>query len=231
MNEISANNLWDIDYENLKEFLNQFVNPWEALPKIEEFIKSEIKKLSDEYKEIRPNVFVHETAQISEHAYFEGENIIIGPKVLVRPASYVRENSYIMEGTIVGNSVEIKNSILMKYIETSHYNYVGDAILGNHAHLGGGVILSNLKQDRTDVIVNISATERIETHIWKFSALLGDKVAIGANSVLNPGTIIGKNSRVYPLTATRHYIPSNHILKDTGELVERNSSKSAEVMQ
>lgn len=220
MNELTAEGLWNIEEENLKNFLTKFKYPWEAIPEIDNFIKEEINNLSNDYNEIKKNIFVHNTAQITENVYFEGENIIIGPKVQVRHTAYIRENSYIMEGTIIGNSVEVKNAILMKYIETSHYNYVGDAILGNHAHLGGGAILSNLKQDRTDVVVNISSTEKIQTKIWKFSALLGDKTAIGANSVINPGTILGKNSRVYPLTATRMMVPSNHILKDTGELVE-----------
>ena len=212
--------LYDLDHTLAKDYLAQFTYPWEALKGIKEFILQLGPTLDpEEYEEVSENVWVHKTAKVFPSAYL-GSPCIIGPNTEVRHCAFVRGSALVGADCVVGNSVELKNVILFDHVQTPHCNYVGDSILGYYSHMGAGSITSNVKADKQLVIVK-NGTERIETGIKKFGAMLGDHVEVGCNAVLNPGTVIGRNSNVYPTSCVRGVIPENSIWKNSGDVVEK----------
>ena len=214
--------LFDLDQTIAKEYLEQFEYPWQALPGIKDFILQTIKTLDkSEYKEIKENVWVHNTAKIFDSAYIDGPTIIC-KNAEIRQCAFIRGSAIIGEGSVVGNSCEVKNSILFNTAEVPHFNYVGDSILGVHAHLGAGAVTSNLRSDRKNIVVK-DGEIKYETSLKKIGALIGDNSEIGCNSVLNPGTILGKNCQVYPTSCVRGIVPENSIFKNSGEIVAKHN--------
>ena len=211
--------LYDLDHTAAKAYLEQYTYPWEALKGIKDFIISLGKTLSkDEYDEVSENVWVHKTAKVFPSAYL-GAPCIIGPETEVRHCAFIRGSALVGANCVVGNSCELKNVILFDNVQTPHYNYVGDSILGYKSHMGAGSITSNVKSDKKLVVVH-NGEEQIETGMKKFGAMLGDNVEVGCNSVLNPGTVIGRNSRVYPTSCVRGVVPEGHIWKVDGTIAE-----------
>lgn len=220
MEETKILSLYNLEHTLAKDYLAGFTYPWESLKGIGDFIIQLGKKLnSDEYDNLSENVWVHKTAKIFPTAYL-GSPCIIGAHSEVRHCAFIRGSALIGENCVVGNSVELKNVILFDNVQTPHYNYVGDSILGYKSHMGAGSITSNVKSDKTDVAVKQGA-DAIETGIKKIGAMLGDYVEVGCNSVLNPGTIIGRNSNVYPTSSVRGVIPENCIYKTGGVIVNK----------
>lgn len=194
--------------------------PWEVLPKISSFILSMGEKLPKEkFTEISEHVWVANSAKIAESASITGP-AIIDEGAEVRHCAFIRGNAIVGKGAVVGNSTELKNVILFNKVQVPHYNYVGDSILGYKSHMGAGAITSNVKSDKTLVTVN-GAEEKIETGLKKFGAMVGDEVEVGCGSVLNPGTVIGKNANIYPLSMVRGVIPADSIYKKKGEIAEK----------
>ena len=216
----TINDLYDLDHTLAKDYLSQFIYPWEALKGIKEFILQLGPTLDpEEYEEVSENVWVHKTAKVFPSAYL-GAPCIIGPNTEVRHCAFVRGSALVGADCVVGNSVELKNVILFEHVQTPHYNYVGDSILGFHAHMGAGAVTSNVKADNKNVIIK-NGTEWMETGTRKVGAMLGDYADMGCNSVANPGTVIGRHTTVYPTSCVRGVIPENHIFKNSGEVVER----------
>lgn len=211
--------LYDLDHTMAKDYLLKFEYPWEALKGIKYFIIDLGSSLGDDYEEIKKEVWVHKSATVSETAYL-GAPCIIGAETEVRHCAFIRGSALIGENCVVGNSTELKNVILFDNVQVPHYNYVGDSILGYRSHMGAGSITSNVKADKKLVVVK-DEKEEIETGIKKFGAMLGDNVEIGCNSVLNPGTIIGKNTNIYPLSSVRGVIKENSIYKNSKDIVEK----------
>ena len=202
------------------DFLSKLEFPWEALPLISSYIgKIAVGLGSSEYEEREGNIWIHKTANIAPSAHI-GENVIIGPGADIRHCAYIRKDAIIGSGVVVGNSTELKNVILFDRVQVPHYNYVGDSILGYKSHFGAGVITSNVKSDSSPVSVKCG-DDRIATGMKKFGAILGDNVEIGCNAVLNPGTVIGANATVYPLSMVRGFIPPNSIYKKQGDIVSK----------
>ncbi len=193
--------------------------PWEVLNDISAFILELGKSLGKEYERIAEDIWIGQGAQIEKTAIIKGP-AIIGKSCEIRHAAFIRGNVIIGDNSVVGNSTEIKNSLLFNSVQVPHFNYVGDSIIGYKAHLGAGVILSNVKSDKKSIKVKIAKDQFVESGLRKFGAMIGDNVEVGCNSVLNPGTIIGRNSRIYPLTSVRGVISENCIVKSTGEIVE-----------
>ncbi len=212
--DLTVKGLLDLDHTLAKDYLSRFEHPWEALDGIRELILSLGPTLGPDYEERAPQVWVHKTARVFPSAYL-GAPCIIGPETEVRHCAFIRGSALVGAGCVVGNSVELKNVILFDGVQTPHYNYVGDSILGYKSHMGAGSITSNVKSDKTPVAVRDGDT-RIETGRKKFGAILGDRVEVGCNSVLNPGTVIGRNSRVYPLSCVRGAVPADSIYKTGG---------------
>ena len=210
--------LYDLEHTLAKDFLAGFTYPWEALSSIKALIISLGEKLDEDYEEVAPQVWVHKTAKVAPTAYL-GAPCIIGAETEVRHCAFVRGSALVGEGCVVGNSVELKNVILFDKVQVPHYNYVGDSILGYKSHMGAGSLTSNVKSDKSLVVVH--AQEDIPTGLKKFGAMLGDCVEVGCNSVLNPGTVIGKNSNVYPTSCVRGVIPANSIYKLGGTIVAK----------
>ena len=213
----TINELYDLDHTLAKDYLSQFTYPWEALKGLKDFIPQLGRTLGDDYEEVSENVWVHKTAKVFPSAYL-GAPCIIGPNTEVRHCAFIRGSALVGADCVVGNSVELKNVILFDHVQTPHYNYVGDSILGYYSHMGAGSITSNVKSDKTLVVVH-GQEESCETGLKKFGAMLGDHVEVGCNSVLNPGTVLGRNSRVYPTSCVRGEIPANSIFKNSGEVV------------
>ena len=211
--------LFDLEHTAAKDYLSQFTYPWEALAGIKQMIIRLGKTLGEDYHQTAPQVWVHKTAVVASTAYI-GAPCIIGPGTEVRHCAYIRGSALVGAGCVVGNSVELKNAILFDSVETPHYNYVGDSILGYKAHMGAGSITCNLKSDKKPVTVRMG-DEKIETGLRKMGAMLGDFAEIGANSVLNPGSIVGVNAQVYPLSSVRGTVPARHIWKRDGVIVEK----------
>ena len=210
--------LYDLDHTLAADYLRQFTYPWEALKGIKDFILTLGPTLDkEEYEEVSSNVWVHKTAKVFPTAYL-GEPCIIGPGTEVRHGAFIRSSALVGADCVVGNSVELKNVILFDHVQTPHYNYVGDSILGYYSHMGAGSITSNVKSDKKLVIVR-SGEEKMETGIKKFGAMLGDHVEVGCNAVLNPGTMIGRNSRVYPTSCVRGVVPEASIWKNDGTVI------------
>ncbi len=191
--------------------------PWEVLPKIGSFIRELGETLSEEEYEKRDgDVWVARSAKVAPTAFVNGP-VIIGKNAEVRHCAFIRGNAIVGEGAVVGNSTELKNVILFNKVQVPHYNYVGDSILGFKSHMGAGAITSNVKSDKTLVTISVNG-EKIETGLKKVGAILGDEVEVGCNSVLNPGTIIGAKSNVYPLSMVRGFVGANSIYKKQGEI-------------
>ena len=219
MIEIKA--LFDLSHTQAADYLSAFRYPWEALDGIKQMILDLGKKLSaDEYEQRAEGVWVHKTAKVFLSAYL-GAPCIIGPETEVRHCAFIRGSALVGANCVVGNSVELKNVILFDNVQVPHYNYVGDSILGNKSHMGAGSITSNVKSDKSLVVIR-NGEERIETGRKKIGAILGDYVEVGCNSVLNPGTIIGRNSNVYPVSCVRGVVPENRIWKTGGVIVAKN---------
>ena len=212
--------MYDLGHTLAKNYLAQFEYPWEALKGIKEFIIELGKTLPQEYEQREENVWVHKTAKVFPSAYL-GAPCIIGPNTEVRHCAFIRGSALVGADCVVGNSVELKNVILFDHVQVPHYNYVGDSILGYYSHMGAGSITSNVKSDKTLVKVH-DGDENIETGLKKFGAMLGDHVEVGCNSVLNPGTVIGRNSNIYPTSCVRGFVPAGSIWKThTGEIIEK----------
>ena len=215
---VTIQELYDLDHTLAKEYLQKFTYPWEALKGIHDLILELGPTLKD-YKEIQPQVWVHPEAVVAPTAYL-GAPCIIGPRTEVRHGAFIRGNALVGADCVVGNSVELKNVILFDHVQTPHYNYVGDSILGYYSHMGAGSITSNVKSDKTLVVVK-DKEETIETGLKKMGAMLGDHVEVGCNSVLNPGTVIGVDTNIYPLSRVRGIIPAHSIYKDAKNIVSK----------
>lgn len=220
MEALKISNLYTLQETMAKELMEQYEYPWEVLPHIGEFIMELGPKLpKEEYEQRGENIWIHKTATVFDSAYINGP-CIIGRDTQVRQCAFIRGNALVGENCVVGNSTELKNVILFNVVQVPHYNYVGDAILGFHSHMGAGSITSNVKSDKTKVTVK-TPEGRIETGLKKFGAMLGDYVEVGCNSVLNPGTVIGSHTNVYPLSMVRGYVPANSIFKRQDEIVTK----------
>jgi NDP-sugar pyrophosphorylase family protein len=211
--------LYDLSHSLAGEYLTQFEYPWQALAGIKNLIVTLGSRLGEEYTEVSPEVWVHSTAKVAPTAYI-GAPCIIGANTEVRHCAYIRGSALVGENCVVGNSVELKNVIIFDNVQVPHYNYVGDSILGYRSHMGAGSVTSNVKSDKTLVVIK-SADGQIPTGIKKVGAMLGDFVEVGCNSVLNPGTVIGRNSNVYPTSCVRGVIPANSIWKNNGTVVNK----------
>lgn len=211
--------LFDLTHTLAADYLAQFTYPWEALNGISDFICTLGPTLGEEYEEVQPQVWVHKTATVFPSAYL-GAPCIIGPNTEVRHCAFIRGSALVGANCVVGNSVELKNVILFDNVQTPHYNYVGDSILGYKSHMGAGSITSNVKSDKTLVVVK-NGSEELPTGRKKFGAMLGDCVEVGCNSVLNPGTVIGRNSNIYPVSCVRGVIPEGSIFKTGGVVVKK----------
>ena len=210
--------LYDLNHTKAKDYLSKYEYPWEALASIKDFILELGKTLDkNEYKEIKENVWVHKSAKVFDSAYL-GSPCIIGENTEIRHCAFIRGSALVGDNCVIGNSCELKNVIIFDNAEVPHFNYVGDSILGFKAHMGAGSITSNVKSDRTLVVIH--GDTNIETGIKKVGAFLGDYVEVGCNSVLNPGTVIGRHSNVYPLSSVRGVVPANAIYKN-GVIVEK----------
>ncbi len=210
-----------LTYENTlaSELLKKYEYPWEVLPEIKDYILNIAEQLDPNlYTEIFPQVWVHNSVKIAPTASINGP-CIIDEGSEIRHCAFIRGSALIGKNCVVGNSCELKNSILIEKVEVPHYNYVGDSILGIRAHLGAGAITSNIKSDRKNIIVRHNDTLH-ETGLRKIGAIVGDGVEVGCNSVLNPGTIIGRGSRIYPLSMVRGYVPANSIYKSKQDICE-----------
>ena len=218
---IRTKDLFDLSHTMAADYLVRFEYPWQALEGIADLIVTLGAQLGDDYQEISPQVWVHKTAVIAPSAYV-GAPAIIGPNSEIRHCAYVREASLVGDGCVVGNSVELKNVILFDGVQVPHFNYVGDSILGYKAHMGAGSITSNFKSDASLITIR-NGDENMETGLQKVGAMLGDYAEIGCNSVLNPGTVVGKNSTIYPTSCVRGVVPADHIWKGPGKLVKKEA--------
>lgn len=220
MNNVKITELFDLSHTESAEYLSRYEYPWEALGGISEFIIELGKTLSrDEYDNPFENVWIHKTANIYPTAYI-GSPCIIGAETEVRHCAFIRGSALIGKNCVIGNSAELKNVIIFDNVQTPHYNYVGDSILGYKSHMGAGSITSNVKSDKTNVVIK-SGSEEIVTGIKKIGAMLGDYVEVGCNSVLNPGTIVGRNTNIYPTSCVRGVIPENSIYKKDDTVITK----------
>ena len=217
---LEIKDLFDLEHTKAAPLLEKVTYPWEALKDISDFILALGKTLpQEEYEQIGEDVWIAKDAVIYPNNYIKGP-CIIGHKTEVRPGAFIRGSALVGENCVVGNSTELKNVILFDHVQVPHYNYVGDSILGYHAHMGAGAITSNVKADNKNVVVK-NGEEQVETLRRKVGAMLGDFADIGCNSVLNPGTIIGRRTTVYPTSCVRGVIPEDHIYKDKDHIVKR----------
>ncbi len=221
MENAKISNLYDLNETIAKEYLEQFTYPWEALKGISEFIKKLGPTLDPEKFEKRgEDIWVAKSAKVAPTACLNG-SLIIDEEAEIRHCAFVRGSAIVGKGSVVGNSTELKNDIIFNSVQVPHYNYVGDSILGYKAHLGAGSITSNVKSDKTLVVIKIGKQE-VATGLKKVGAMIGDYVEVGCNSVLNPGTVIGKEAQVYPLSMVRGYVAKKSIYKKQGEIIEKN---------
>ena len=216
---MKTNDLFDLNHTVARDFLSRYEYPWQALPGIKNLILELGPTLGEDFVETAPNVWIHKTAAVAASASITGP-CIIGAKTEVRHCAFIRGSALVGEGCVVGNSVELKNVILFDGVQVPHFNYVGDSILGYKSHLGGGAVTSNVKSDKTLVVVKNGA-ERTETGLKKFGAMVGDFVEVGCNAVLNPGTVMGRHSQVYPTSCVRGVVPENSIWKNDGTVVKK----------
>ena len=218
MENCKIKNLYNLEETITKDLLEKFEYPWEALPEISKFIL-EIGPMLDKdiYEQKGENIWIAKSANVYPSAYIKGP-VIIGENAEVRHCAFIRGNAIVGNNAVVGNSTELKNVILFNNVQVPHYNYVGDSILGYKAHMGAGSITSNVKSDKKLVIVK-DKEEKIETGLKKFGAMIGDCVEVGCGSVLNPGSVIGKNTNIYPLSSVRGVVPENSIYKNKNEII------------
>lgn len=222
MEECKINNLYNLDETIAKSLLEKNEYPWEVLPKIKDFIIELGNSLSEEeYEKKGENIWIAKSAKVAPTAYINGP-AIIGKEAEIRHCAFIRGNAIVGEGAVVGNSTELKNVILFNKVQVPHYNYVGDSILGYKSHMGAGSITSNVKSDKKLVIVK-NGEEKIETGLKKFGAMIGDNVEVGCGSVLNPGTVIGRETNIYPLSSVRGVVKEKSIYKNKNEIVEKKS--------
>ncbi|MGN1012467.1 MAG: UDP-N-acetylglucosamine pyrophosphorylase [Clostridia bacterium] len=220
MEECKVENLYNLNETIAAKIFEGVTYPWEVLPKIENFIIELGNTLSEEeYDKVGENVWIAKSAIVAPTAYIKGP-AIIGKNAEVRHCAFIRGKAIVGEGAVVGNSTELKNVILFNKVQVPHYNYVGDSILGYKAHMGAGSITSNVKSDKKLVVVKTDK-EKIETGLKKFGAMIGDEVEVGCGSVLNPGTVIGKHTNIYPLSSVRKVVPENSIYKNQNEIVKK----------
>lgn len=219
--QVTIKELYDLTETAAKPLLESVTYPWEALPKIKDFIIELGNSLDpEEYEKRGENIWIHKSATVFDSAYIAGP-CIIGKDTEVRQCAFIRGSALVGDNCVVGNSTELKNVIIFNNVQVPHYNYVGDSILGFHSHMGAGSITSNVKSDKTLVHVK-GADFDIATGMKKFGAMLGDYVEVGCNSVLNPGTVIGSHSNIYPLSRVRGYVPSNSIYKARNDIVTKH---------
>ena len=218
---LETKELLSLDKSLAGEFLSSFRYPWQMLSSIKDFIIETGNKLpQEEYESPKENVWIHKSATVAPTAYI-GAPCIIGENTEVRHCAFIRGSALIGKSCVVGNSTEIKNAILFDRVQVPHYNYVGDSILGYCSHLGAGAVTSNVKSDKSAVTVK-SNDGKYETGLKKFGAMIGDRVEVGCNSVLNPGTVIGRDSNIYPLSSVRGVVPPESIYKSQNEIVKKN---------
>lgn len=219
--QVTIKELYDLTETAAKPLLESVTYPWEALPKIKDFIIELGNSLDpEEYEKRGENIWIHKSATVFDSAYIAGP-CVIGKDTEVRQCAFIRGSALVGDNCVVGNSTELKNVIIFNNVQVPHYNYVGDSILGFHSHMGAGSITSNVKSDKT--LVHVKGTDfDIATGMKKFGAMLGDYVEVGCNSVLNPGTVIGSHSNIYPLSRVRGYVPSNSIYKDQNDIVTKH---------
>ena len=223
MNNAKIENLYTLEETIAKDYLSRFTYPWEALKGIADFIREIGPTLDPEIYEKRgEDIWVAKNATVFPSAYLNGP-LIIDEGAEIRHCAFIRGSAIVGKGSVVGNSTELKNVIIFNHVQVPHYNYVGDSTLGYRSHMGAGSITSNVKSDKTLVVVKdtYDTKEEIETGLKKFGAMLGDYVEVGCNSVLNPGTVIGRNSNIYPLSRVRGVIPSNSVFKDKDNVVAK----------
>lgn len=222
MEQLKNLNLFTFSETIAADIFDGTTYPWEVLPKIGAFIVALGETLStEEYEKKGENVWIAKSANVAPTAYINGP-AIIGKNAEIRHCAFIRGNAIVGEGAVVGNSTELKNVLLFNKVQVPHYNYVGDSILGFKSHMGAGSITSNVKSDKTLVTILCNG-EKIETKLKKMGAILGDNVEVGCNSVLNPGTVIGKESNVYPLSMVRGYVNEKSIYKNKNEVVEKTN--------
>lgn len=218
--KLKIENLYDLSQTIAADLFEGAEYPWQVLPLIGDFIKKLGASLDkSEYDETAENVWIAKSAKVAPTAYINGP-CIIGKEAEIRHCAFIRGNAIVGEGAVVGNSTELKNVVLFNKVQVPHYNYVGDSILGYKSHMGAGSITSNVKSDKALVKVRCD-DEVIETGLKKFGAMLGDNVEVGCGSVLNPGTIVGRGSNIYPLSSVRGYVEAGSIYKKQGEIVEK----------
>lgn len=224
--EVTIKQLYDLNHTVAKMYLDKLTYPWEALAHISDWILEIGASLDkEEYEEVSEHVWIHKTAKVFASASITGP-AIIGANTEVRQCAFIRGNALVGEDCVIGNSTELKNVIIFDHVQVPHYNYVGDSILGYMSHMGAGSITSNVKSDKTPVHVKgtIASTGEafdIDTERKKFGAMLGNYVEVGCNSVLNPGTVIGSHTNVYPLSPVRGYVPADSIYKTGGVIVAK----------
>lgn len=216
---LKTSDLFDLSHSQAGSYLSGFDYPWQALGGIKNLILSLGPQLGEDYAEVSPQVWVHKSAVIAPTAYL-GAPCIIGADTQVRHCAFIRGSALVGKNCVVGNSVELKNVILFDNVQVPHYNYVGDSILGYKSHMGAGSLTSNVKSDKTLVVVK-NGQEQIPTGLKKFGAMVGDFVEVGCNSVLNPGTVIGRGSSIYPTSCVRGAVPANSIWKTGGVVVKK----------
>ena len=222
MEECKIQNLYDLSQTIASSLFKDVTYPWEVLPKIKDFIIALGNTLDTNiYEKKGENIWIAKSAKVAPTAYISGP-VIIGEETEIRHCAFIRGNAIVGNHCVVGNSTELKNVILFNNVQVPHYNYVGDSILGYRSHMGAGSITSNVKSDKKLVIVK-TESECMETGLKKFGAMIGDNVEVGCNSVLNPGTVIGKNSNIYPLSCVRGVVPENSIYKNQNEIVAKNN--------
>lgn len=216
---IRITDLFDLEHTIAADYLKGFEYPWEALSGIKQLIIDLGKKLDpQEYTEVSENVWIHKTAKVFPSAYIGGP-CIIGPETEVRHCAFIRSSALVGRHCVIGNSVEIKNAVIFDDCQVPHFNYVGDSILGYHAHLGAGSITSNIKADKKNILIH--ADQDIVTGLRKVGAMLGDWADVGSNCVLNPGVVIGRHTNVYPSSCVRGVIPADSIYKTGGVIVKK----------
>ena len=220
MERLTIKKLYNLDETIAKDLFDGLTYPWEALPLIGDFIIKLGNTLDpDIYEKKGDNIWIAKSAKVFDSAYLNGP-LIIDEDAEVRQCAFIRGNAIVGKGATVGNSTELKNAILFNGVQVPHFNYIGDSILGHMSHTGAGSITSNLKSDKTLVTVLLDG-KKVETGVKKFGAMLGDHVEVGCNSVLNPGTVIGKNTNVYPLSFVRGSVAENSIYKRLGEIADK----------
>lgn len=221
MSNLKIADLYDLQETIAAELFEGLTYPWEALPKIGDFIRKLGASLpEEEYEKVGEDVWIAKDATVYSSAYIHGP-AIIGKGAEVRHCAFIRGNALVGEGAVVGNSTELKNVVLFNKVQVPHYNYVGDSILGYKAHMGAGSITSNVKSDKKLVVVHALEGE-IETGIKKFGAMVGDQVEVGCGSILNPGTVVGRETNIYPLSSVRGVVPERSIYKKQGEIVKKH---------